>query len=408
MKAHIVSLGCPKNLTDSEVLMGNLVSQGYEITNDPSKSDLIIVNTCSFLQKSREESFGVISEMAEWKKKGKCEKLYVAGCLPKYLKNQKISAKIQHVDDFIDSIKVYNCKSPRIKATNPWFAYVKISEGCNHYCSYCLIPSIRGKLRERKMEDILAEVKLLGDRGVKEIIYVAQDTTAYTNFAGLLKKTAEIGNIKWIRIMYAYPSYVSDELINVIAKENKIVKYLDMPIQHASDKILKLMKRNYDKKYLIDLILRLRSKIPNIALRTSIIAGFPGEDEKDFNELCDFINEIKFDKLGVFPYSKEKGTAADKMSGQLDEKTKKQRADRLMRIQAKISLQKNRELVGKIIPAIIEEKNRANYVGRTFKDAPDIDGKVFIKSKKKLCFGDIVDIKVKKAKHYDLEGKFQA
>lgn len=408
MKAYIVSLGCPKNLTDSEVLMGNLVSQGYEITSDPSKSDLIIVNTCSFLQKSRDESFDVISEMAQWKKKGKCEKLYVAGCLPKYLKNQKISAKIQHVDDFIDSIKVYNCRFPRIKATNPWFAYVKISEGCNHYCSYCLIPSIRGKLRERKMEDILQEVKLLGDRGVKEIIYVAQDTTAYKKFSELLRRTAEIENIKWIRIMYAYPSHVSDELIDVIAKEDKIVKYLDMPIQHASDKILKLMKRNYDKKYLVNLISRLRSKIPNLALRTSIIVGFPGEDEKDFNELCESIKEIKFDKLGVFPYSREKGTFADKMSGQLDEKTKKQRNDKLMKIQAKISLQKNRALIGKTMPAIIEKKSAKNYIGRTSKDAPDIDGKVFIKSKRKLNLGDIVDIKITKAKRYDLEGKLQS
>lgn len=384
--------------------MGNLVSQGYEISNDPSISDLIIVNTCSFLQKSRDESMDVISEMAQWKKKGKCEKLYIAGCLPKYLKNLKLKAKIQHVDDFIDSIKIYNCTSPRIKATNPWFAYVKISEGCNHYCSYCLIPSIRGKLRKRKMEDILREVQLLDDRGVKEIIYVAQDTTAYTNFAELLERTSKIKNIKWIRIMYAYPSHVSDELIEVIAKEDKIVKYLDMPIQHANDKILKLMKRNYDKKYLIELISKLRSKISNLTLRTSIIVGFPDEDKKDFNELCDFIKEIKFDKLGVFPYSREKGTAADKMSGQLDEKIKKQRADKLMKIQAKISLRKNRELIGKTIPAIVEKKNARNYIGRTFKDAPEIDGKVFITSKKKLSLGDIVDIKITSAKPYDLKG----
>jgi ribosomal protein S12 methylthiotransferase len=282
MKAYIVSLGCPKNLTDSEVIMGQLVSSGYEMTDDPAKADIIIINTCAFLKTARQESRKVIREMAGWKKKGKCKKLYIAGCLPKYINSAfgiRHSAFYRLIDGMIDSLGLFDYCTPRIKATPPWTAYVKIAEGCNNCCSYCLIPTIRGKLKVRKMADIINEVKLLAKRGLKEIIFVAQDTTAYPNFPALLKKTARIKGIRWIRLLYAHPAHIYDDLIKVIASEKKIVKYLDLPIQHVNNAILKNMNRKYDRQQLENLISKLRAKIPGIALRTSLIVGFPGEGE---------------------------------------------------------------------------------------------------------------------------------
>ncbi len=413
MKAHIVSLGCPKNLTDSEVIMGNLRMEGYELTSDPSDADTIIVNTCSFLKSAREESLAVIEEMSAWKGKGKCGQLLVAGCLPKYLKSkgkgQKAKVKegkiLENIDGVVDSIKLYNCEEPRIKATQPWFAYVKISEGCNNLCAYCLIPSIRGRLRTRTVADVLKEVKWLSKRGVKEIIFVAQDTTAHPDFPEILKKTARIKGVKWIRVMYSHPYHLTDKVIDVIAKEKKIVKYIDLPVQHASDRILKAMNRKYSRKDLEELILKLRTRIPGIAIRTSVIVGFPGESAKDFNELKDFVKRAWFDRLGAFPYSREEGTPAAKMKGQVKDKDKKERIKELMGIQARISKELNRSFIGKKLEVLIEGKKGASYYGRSYRDAPEIDGKVFLRSKKPLKPGMLVNAVVSSSGRYDISAK---
>lgn len=405
MKIYIVSLGCSKNLTDTEVLMGKLVCSGHEITNDPSQAEMIIVNTCAFLKPARDEAYETIEEMAEWKKKGKCKKLYLAGCFPKW--NRDVQSQVplpDEIDGIIDSIKLYSGRDPRIKATPPWYAYVKIAEGCNNKCSYCLIPKIRGHLRNRKVSDLLKEVKGLAKRGAKEIIYVAQDTTAHPNFPVLLRKTAGIKNIRWIRIMYAHPAHLTDELIETIAAEKKIVKYLDLPIQHACDNILKKMNRRYQRLDLFNLISKIRRRIPDIALRTSVLVGFPGEGEAEFKELYDFIKEVKFERLGVFTYWKEEGTPAAKMRGQVSERLKKQRFQKLMRLGTRIARERNNTLIGKTLESMIEGARRGYYVGRTFMDAPDIDGQVFIKKSRSLKPGEIKDVRITKARTHDLTG----
>lgn len=413
MKAHIVSLGCPKNLTDSEVLMGQLVSSGHQITLDPKKADIIIVNTCAFLKSAREEARREISKIKSQisclpagtaKLRNKRQKLYIAGCLPKYLNGKKVKW-LKGVDGFIDSIKLYGCKAPRIKATPPWTAYVKIAEGCNNRCSYCLIPSIRGELKTRPVDDILNEVKVLAKRGVKEIIFVAQDTTAHPGFAELLKKTSKIRGVSWIRIMYTHPLHISNKLIDIIAREKKILKYIDMPIQHASDKILKAMGRKYTKEFIEKLISKMRKKIPGIVIRTSLITGFPGETEEDYKTLTDFINKNKFERLGVFPYSREQGTKAAKFKFQINEKTKKSRADKLMKIQADILKSNNKRFIGRTFEVLVEGKKDGYYFGRTYMDAPDIDGKIYFQSKNIINPGDIIKIEITAAKTYDLVGK---
>lgn len=398
MKAYIVSLGCPKNLTDSEAVMGNIVASGGSITLDPKEADVIIVNTCAFLKAARDESVNVIKEMAQWKKKGRCKKLYVAGCLPKVTRDRVLETG---ADAIIDSVKLYDSSSPRIKATNPWTAYVKIAEGCNNRCSYCLIPKIRGKLRTRSIADILKEVKGLADRRVKEIIYVAQDTTAFPRFSELLKRTAKIKGVKWIRIMYAHPKHMTDGLITVMANDSKILKYIDLPMQHASDRMLKAMNRKYSKRDLVSLVGKLRGKVPGICIRTTFIVGFPGETEKDFGELYDFIREMKFDRVGAFPYSREDGTPAAKMKGQVAEGVKRARVSKIMKLQAGISKEINKNIIGKRIEVLVEESEIKNMTGRTFRDAPDIDGKITIKGK---CVreGEIISVKVAGAGVHDL------
>ncbi len=403
MKAHIISLGCAKNLTDTEVIMGKLVASGYSLTNNPSQADIIIINTCAFLKSARDEAKAVIKEMEKYKKE-----IYLAGCLPKYLERNRdvqpcLPAGRSQVPKLntIDSIQLYNCNEPRIKATPPWFAYVKIAEGCNNCCSYCLIPKIRGKLRSRSVSDVINEVKWLAKRKVKEIIFVAQDTTAHAKFADIIRKTAKVKGIEWIRIMYTHPSHITDKLINIMAQEKKVVPYLDLPIQHACDRILHLMKRRYTRIGLEKLISKIRRKIPNITLRTSVIVGFPGEGKTEFEELYAFIKQVKFERLGVFTFSKEKGTPAAKLGGQVSEKVKQTRFDKLMRLAKRISKEKNKNMVGKTLKTIIENKNS----GRTLSDAPDIDGKVHIKAAKSISPGEIVKVRVTKAGTYDLYGE---
>ncbi len=395
MKVYIISLGCPKNLTDTEVLMGKLVAGGATIVDTPAEADEIIVNSCAFLKSAREETEETIREM---KKYGK--KVYLAGCYPKWQEGNrpdKSGPVSELVDGIIDTLGLYNCKTPRIKATPPWYAYVKIAEGCNNYCAYCLIPSIRGPLKNRPAADVLVEVRQLAKRGVKEIIFVAQDTTAHPDFPAILAKSAKIAGLHWLRVMYAHPAHVTDKLLAVMAKERKIVKYLDLPIQHCNDKILRLMGRpDPSGQFLENLIAKIRRKIPKIALRTSVIVGFPGEGEAEFEELLGFLKKVKFEKLGAFTFHREPGTPADKMRGQVPDQVKKLRLNRLMRQQARISKEMNNKLSGKIIEVMVEDSSW----GRTAADAPEIDGRVYLKSTP----GEIVRARITGAKTYDLIG----
>lgn len=389
MKVYIVSLGCPKNLTDTEVLMGQIVAAGGQIVGNPAEADEIIINSCAFIKSARLETEETIREM---KKYGK--KVFLAGCYPKW------NRKVKSVDGIIDTLGLYDCNAPRLKATPPWYAYVKISEGCDNRCAYCLIPSIRGRLRNRPAADVLREVRGLAKRGVKEIIFVAQDTTAHPDFPKILSRAAKIKGLRWLRVMYAHPAHVTDKLLNVMAREKKIVKYLDLPIQHCNDKILELMKRRYTRQVLESLIEKIRRKIPKIALRTSVIVGFPGEGEAEFQELLGFLDLVKFEKLGAFTYWREPGTPADNMRGQVPDQVKRSRLSQLMRRQARISKELNHKLIGKIIEVMVEE----GALGRSAADAPKIDGRVMVKSKIKQTPGQIVRARITGAKTYDLVG----
>ena len=406
--------------------MGQMAEEGFSYTSDPASAEVIIINTCAFLSSARKESLDVIKEMAAYKNKGACKQLLIAGCLPKYeVRNKKLEIRkgkkrevLKYVDGVINSIKLHDCHTPRVKATPPWTAYVKISEGCDNNCAYCLIPSIRGRLRTRKVADVIREVKDLADRGVKEIIFVAQDTTAHPKFPEILKKTAKINGVRWIRIMYTHPKHITDKLIDVMAKERKILKYIDLPMQHSSDKMLKAMNRGYDREYLAAIIAKLRKKMSSVAIRTTFIVGFPGETEKDFEDLKDYISKMKFDRVGVFPYSREKGTKAYKMKGQVPEELKRGRAEALMKLQEKISKKKNEGFVGKTMDVLVEALtpspsprgrggSRYKVIGRTYRDAPEIDGRVEVASSKKqgVRVGDIVKVRITKAGTHDLEGR---
>ncbi|NQT29398.1 MAG: MiaB/RimO family radical SAM methylthiotransferase [Candidatus Saganbacteria bacterium] len=416
MQAFIVSLGCPKNLTDTELLMGKLKTEGYSFTNNPSKADLILVNTCAFIQSATQESIETIRELAKYKRSGqkqgqirgrgqggKCKYLIVAGCLPQRYKH-KLPKLLPEVDAFIGTPAGFKDKDEDkiIKATPPWFAYVKIAEGCNNRCSYCAVPMIRGKLKIRPVRDIIDEVKFLAKTGVKEIIYVAQDTTAHPKFLTILRKTAKIKGVKWIRVLYAHPAHVSDKLLDFMAKNKKIAKYIDLPIQHINDKILGKMGRGVSRAKLSNLIEKIRRR--KLALRTSVIVGFPGEGEAEFLELLDFIKKVKFQRLGVFTYQREEGTPAYNLRGQVSAKKKEERFHKVMRAQARISRELNTKLIGKTLSVIVERNINGMVVGRSQMDAPDIDGSVFVKSSKSLIPGKVVGVHITGAKTYDLIG----
>lgn len=408
MKACVVSLGCPKNLTDSEVLMGQLACCGYKLVTNPKKADLIIVNTCAFLKTARDESLATIKDAIKHKKTG--AKVMVAGCLPKHHKNLRLNAAVRFgnrdvqslvSNNSINSIALFDSHTPRIKATHPLTAYVKIAEGCNNRCSYCLIPKIRGKLKVRPVNDILKEVKLLAKRGVKEIIYVAQDTTAHPDFTALLRKTSKMRGIHWIRILYAHPKHITDALIDEIARNRKICKYIDLPLQHICDSILMKMNRGVTRSAVESLIYKLRRKIKGLAVRTSLIVGFPGESDKDFKELVDFVKKVKFERLGVFKYSKEDGTPAANMRGQVPEKIKSSRFHTLMSLQKKVSRELNGKLAGKTIEVLLEKKAGRFIIGRSMADAPEIDCSVKV-SNAACGVPGFVKARVIKARAYDL------
>jgi len=424
MNVGFVSLGCSKNLIDTEVAVGLFKDHHYTIVNDPSKADIIVVNTCGFIDSAKEEAINTILEMAEYKKK-RCRYLIAMGCLVQryyddlkkslpevdlFIKLENYDKLWQSIEDMIkmnvqiqpknkSNLKISEITQlpmleqqeymERVVTTGQNYAYLKIGEGCSNFCTYCAIPYIRGKFISRTIEDILEEAKMLASKGIKELIVIAQDTTKYgidiygeSKLVELLQELSKIDGIEWIRFLYSYPEGITDELINLVATNNKIAKYFDIPIQHISDDILKKMNRRTNKKDIENLLEKIRVQIPDVVLRTSLIVGFPGETENNFNELLEFVKKAEFDKLGAFTYSKEEGTPAAKMENQIHGNTKKSRYNKLMKLQQEISNQNLQKRVGNTCFVLVENMSfdRKYYIGRTMQDAPDIDGVVFIKN----------------------------
>lgn len=438
MNILFVSLGCDKNLVDSEVMLGLIREKGYSIIDDEKKADIIVVNTCCFINDAKEESINMILEMAEYKKSGKLKALIVTGCLGQRYQSE-IQDEIPEVDailgtssyenivDVIEEVlkgkKVLNFNDvnylpkrevTRINTTGGFFSYLKIAEGCDKHCTYCIIPKVRGNYRSVPMEKLLKEAKALAESGVKEIILVAQETTLYgvdiygvKSLPKLLRELCKVEGIEWIRILYCYPEEITDELIQVIKEEDKICKYLDMPIQHASDTILKRMGRRTNQEELLAIIDKLRIEIPEIALRTTLISGFPGETEVDHEELLDFIDKVEFDRLGVFTYSKEDDTPAAIMDSQVEEEVKELRKNEIMELQQEISFEISQRMIGRTVKVMIEGKlpDENVYVGRTYKDAPNVDGFIFINCNYELMSGEFVNVKITEAKEYDVVGE---
>lgn len=433
MNVGFVSLGCSKNLVDTEMCIGLLKEKKMKIVNNPEEADVIIVNTCGFIESAKEEAINTIFEMAEYKETGKCKYLIAIGCLVKRYKEQ-LKKSMPEVDLFIspdeydklwtmiNSLIKYeeNQKeialeyNKRVITTGKKLAYLKIAEGCSNRCTYCAIPAIRGPYISRKMEDILDEAKILAEKGIEELVVIAQDTTKYgidlygeSKLAELLKKLCKIKGFKWIRFLYAYPESITDELIDVVKKEDKICKYFDIPIQHYSDKVLKRMNRMSDGKSIENLLEKIRKKIPNVILRTSLIVGFPGETEEDFFELYEFVHRAKFDKLGVFTYSKEDNTPAAKLKNQIHHMTKKARRDKIMSLQRQISTIKLEEHIGKEYEAIVDSiaEGGEYYIARTYMDMIDEDGVVFVKKTMEGLSGEFIKVKITDVLNYDLIGE---
>lgn len=437
MKILFISLGCDKNLVDSEVMLGLLASRGYEMIDDEQEADIIVVNTCCFIHDAKQESVDNILEMAEYKKTGKLKALIVTGCLAERYR-QEIIDEIPEVDavlgttaydkilDAVDealegkhflemedlqALPVVNTK--RQITTGGHFAYMKIAEGCDKHCTYCIIPKIRGTYRSVPMEQLIKEAEELAAQGVKELILVAQETTLYgkdlygeKSLHKLLKELCKVSGIQWIRILYCYPEEITDELIQVIKEEPKICHYLDLPIQHANDEILKRMGRRTSKQELIDIVTKLRKEIPDICLRTTLITGFPGETEEQHQELVEFVDEMEFDRLGVFTYSPEEDTPAATMPDQIEEEVKLERQAELMELQQEIAFDTAENMIGREMLVMIEGKiaDEPAYVGRTYRDAPKVDGLIFVETGELLMSGDFAKVTVTGAEEYDLIG----
>ena len=437
MKILFISLGCDKNLVDSEVMLGLLASRGYEMIDDEQEADIIVVNTCCFIHDAKQESVDNILEMAEYKKTGKLKALIVTGCLAERYR-QEIIDEIPEVDavlgttaydkilDAVDealegkhflemedlqALPVVDTK--RQITTGGHFAYMKIAEGCDKHCTYCIIPKIRGTYRSVPMEQLIKEAEELAAQGVKELILVAQETTLYgkdlygeKSLHKLLKELCKVSGIQWIRILYCYPEEITDELIQVIKEEPKICHYLDLPIQHANDEILKRMGRRTSKQELIDIVTKLRREIPDICLRTTLITGFPGETEEQHQELVEFVDEMEFDRLGVFTYSPEDDTPAATMPDQIDEEVKLERQAELMELQQEIAFDTAENMIGREMLVMIEGKiaDEPAYVGRTYRDAPKVDGLIFVETGELLMSGDFAKVTVTGAEEYDLIG----
>ena len=438
MKILFVSLGCDKNLADTESMLGLLASRGYEMTDDEAEADVIVINTCCFIHDAMEESIQNILDMAEYRKSGQAKALIVTGCLAQRYR-QEILDEIPEVDEVLgttafdrildavdaalsgergvmladpDSLPLPETK--RLVTTGGHYAYLKIAEGCDKHCTYCIIPSLRGRFRSVPMERLLKEAQELADQGVKELILVAQETTLYgkdlygeKSLHILLKKLCEISGIRWIRILYCYPEEITDDLIRVMKEEPKICNYLDLPIHHANDKILGRMGRRTSKQELVDIIGKLRKEIPDICLRTTLITGFPGETQAQHEELMQFVDEMEFDRLGVFTYSPEEGTPAAAMPDQIAEEVKEERQAELMELQQEIAFDAAEDMKGREVLVMIEGKvaDENAYVGRTYKDAPNVDGLIFINTDEELVSGDFARVKVTGALDYDLIGE---
>lgn len=437
-KILFISLGCDKNLVDSEVMLGILADRGFEMTDTEDDADIIIINTCCFINDAKEESINTILEMAEYKKTDPCKALIVTGCLAQRYK-QEIVDEIPEVDavigtskydeifdavdqalkgshflDVDDLDRLPSVPGKRILTTGGHYAHLKIAEGCDKHCTYCIIPKIRGNYRSVPMEQLLAEAASLAEQGVKELILVAQETTLYgVDLYGkkslhiLLKELAKIKGIRWIRILYCYPEELYPELIETIKNEKKVCHYLDMPIQHASDAILKRMGRRTTKAQLKETVSLLRKEIPDIVLRTTLIAGFPGETQKQHEELMEFVDEMEFERLGVFAYSPEENTPAASMPDQIPEEIKEERRDAILELQQEIAFDKAADMVGRTLYAMIEGKvaDEPAYVARTYADSPDIDGYVFVNTGEMLMSGDFVKVKITGSAEYDLIGE---
>ena len=420
IKISIVTLGCAKNTVDSERIIGSLKSAGALIVEDPKKADIVIINTCGFIEPAKEESIQAILEAGELKRKGKIQKVIAVGCLTERYKDD-LKNEIPEIDmlfgveAYADILNALNLKTEllgeRSLLTPKHFAYLKIAEGCDRKCSFCAIPLIRGGHVSRDKNGIIQEAKGLISAGTKELILIAQDTTYYGRdiygkkaLPELLRELSDIKDDIWIRLMYAYPTDFPKDILEVIAERANICKYIDMPLQHISDSMLKSMKRGIDKKKTYKLIEDIRKIIPNVALRTALITGYPGESKEEFAELLQFVEDAQFDKLGVFTYSHEEDTAAYAFEDDIPEDVKEERRDAIMELQRDISLAKNQEKVGKTLKAIVEEISEGEYIGRTEFDAPEVDGEIFIRSERKLEIGEFVNVEITDAYEYDISG----
>lgn len=438
MRILFTSLGCDKNLVDTEMMLGLLESKGHSFTDDEEEAEAVIVNTCCFIGDAKEESINTLLEFAERRKNGELKALIACGCLAQRYRDE-IQKEIPEVDAIVGTNAIRDIVSaleevlagkpenhfreldaepvaglPQSVTTGGHYAYLKIAEGCDKHCTYCIIPKVRGGYRSIPMETLLKQAEELAEKGVKELILVAQETTLYgvdlygkKSLAELLRQLAKIAGIYWIRILYCYPEEITDELIDVIATEPKVCHYLDVPIQHASDVVLKRMGRKTDQASLRAMIAKLRERIPDVCLRTTLISGFPGETQEDFVELYNFVDELEFDRLGVFPYSQEEDTAAAVMEGQIPEEIKLQRRDELMELQQEIAFEKAEEMIGRELVVMIEGKvaDEDTYVSRTYRDAPNVDGYLFVNSTANFMTGDLVRVRVTDANEYDLIGE---
>ena len=437
MKMSMVSLGCDKNTVDSEMMLGLMNEKGFEYTDIDEEADVMIINTCGFIQSAKEESINAILEASKLKEVGNLKALIVTGCLAQRYKDEiikeipevdallgtssfdKIVETVEEVlggeikNEFLDLDRLPSISKKRKNSTGGYYAYLKIAEGCNKNCTYCIIPSLRGNYRSYPLDDLIVQAKDLATQGIKELILVAQETTLYgvdiygkKTLPKLLKELTKIEGIEWIRILYCYPEEITDELIDVIASEDKVCKYLDIPIQHASDNILRRMARRTTYDDLVNIIGRLRNNIPDITLRTTIIAGFPGETVEDVDTVIEFIKQMKFERLGVFTYSEEEGTVAAGFDNQIDEKEKEARRDRIMRVQQEISEKNLERKVGKTFRVLIEGKlpDENVYIGRTYMDVPGVDGYVFVNTEREYMSGDFCDVIITGSSEYDLIG----
>ncbi len=438
MNILFISLGCDKNLVDSEVMLGLLDGKGYQIVDDETQADVIVINTCCFIHDAKEESIQTILQMAEYKETGRLKALVVTGCLAQRYQ-QEILKEIPEVDAVLGttaydrivhtveealSSKGYMeiggldalplVEEKRLVTTGGHYAYLKIAEGCDKHCTYCIIPKIRGNYRSVPMERLLKEARELADQGVKELILVAQETTLYgkdlygeKSLHRLLRELCKIRGIRWIRLLYCYPEEVDDELIQVIKEEKKICHYLDLPIQHASDEILKKMGRRTSKGQLKEIVARLRKEIPDITIRTTLITGFPGETKEQHDELMEFVDEMEFDRLGVFTYSPEEDTPATMLPNQVAEDVKEERQAELMELQQEIAFDQAEDMIGREVLVLIEGKvaDEAAYVGRTYRDAPNVDGLIFVQTEEEMVTGDFARVRVTGALEYDLIGE---